>query len=82
VQFGVFAKNVNADWNIIGDTKEIAVYGSHLSGHCYHAVIKGMLNGTIKTDGVVSHTYPLEEWKKAFETAETDPNAIKVVLKP
>jgi L-iditol 2-dehydrogenase len=82
VQFGVFAKDVTADWNIIGDTKEIAIFGSHLSGHCYGAVIKGMIDGTIQTDGVVTHSFPLEQWKAAFETAEKDPSAIKVMLVP
>ncbi len=82
VQFGVFPKDITIDWNIIGDTKEIDIRGSHLSGHCYDAVIKGIADGTIRTDGVVTHIYKLEDWKEAFETAEKDPDAIKVVLQP
>lgn len=82
VQFGVFPKDVTADWNIIGDTKHIDVLGSHLSGHCYSAVINGIINGSLKTDGVISDCFPLDEWKKAFEVAEKDKNAFKVALIP
>lgn len=82
VQFGVFAKDVTADWNIIGDTKHIDIYGSHLSGHCYEPVIKGMINGTMKTEGVLSHKFALTDWKEAFEVAEKDPLAFKVALIP
>lgn len=82
VQFGVFAKDVTADWNIIGDTKHMDVVGSHLSGHCYAPVMKGMVNGSMKTDGVLSHKFPLLDWEKAFEVAEKDPTAFKVSLIP
>lgn len=82
VQFGVFPKDVTADWNIIGDTKHMDILGSHLCGHCYSAVIKGIVDGTLKTDGVISHTFPLSEWEEAFEVAEKDPSAFKVALIP
>ncbi len=82
VQFGVFAKDIAADWNIIGDSKAIDIHGAHLSGNCYEPVISGIANGTLPTDGVVSHVFKLDEWEKAFEVAEKDPDAIKVVLVP
>ncbi len=82
VQFGVFPKEICADWNIIGDTKEIDILGSHLGPYCYRPVIENMAKGFIKTDGVVTHQYPLCEWKAAFEAAEKDNDAIKVVLIP
>jgi L-iditol 2-dehydrogenase len=82
VLFGVFPEEIMADWNIIGDTKEMDIRGAHLSGHCYEPVIKGMADGTIRTDGVVTHTFKIDEWEKAFDTAENNPDAIKVVLVP
>lgn len=82
VQFGVFPKDITADWNIIGDTKHMDIYGSHLSGHCYSAVIKGMKDGSLRTDGIISHSFPLNQWEKAFEIAEKDPDAFKVALIP
>ncbi len=82
VQMGVFADEVTADWNIIGDGKELTIVGSHLSGVTYPAVIKGIATGRIRTEGLVTHTFPLAEWERAFEVAEREPGALKVLLVP
>ena len=82
VQMGVFAEEVKADWNVIGDGKELTIIGSHLSALTYPAVIKGIKNGLIKTEGLISHSYKLENWKEAFEATEKDPNAVKIMLVP
>lgn len=82
VQFGVFPKEITVDWNDIGDGKEIDIYGSHLGPYCYVPVMKGMQDGTIHTDGLISHKFALSDWEKAFETAEKDPDAFKVMLVP
>lgn len=82
VQMGVFADLVKADWNVIGDGKELHIYGSHLSALNYPAVIKGIDTGLIPTEGLISHKFRLKDWKEAFETAENHPEAIKVVLVP
>lgn len=82
VQMGVFADEVKADWNIIGDGKELTVIGSHLSAITYEAVINGMKKGIIKTDGLISHSYALKDWQAAFEATEKDPSAVKIMLVP
>lgn len=82
VQMGVLSAPVSADWNIIGDGKELTIIGSHLSGKTYPAVIRGMEKGLIKTEGLISHCFKLEEWEKAYEAAEKAPDAVKVMLEP
>lgn len=82
VQFGVFPKAITVDWNDIGDGKEIDIYGSHLAPYCYGPVMKGIVDGSIHTDGLISHRFSLDEWEKAFEVAEKDPDAFKVMLVP
>jgi len=82
VQMGVFAEEVKVDWNIIGDGKELNISGSHLSALTYPAVIEGMKRGLIKTDGLISHSYPLSEWETAFREAEENPEAMKIMLVP
>lgn len=82
VQMGVFAQEVKADWNVIGDGKELAIKGSHLSALTFPAVIEGIKSGRIRTEGLVSHIYSLKDWEKAFETAQEDPEALKVMLVP
>ncbi len=82
VQMGVLSDLVTADWNVIGDGKELTIIGSHLSAKVYPAVIRGIEKGTIKTEGLISHCYKLADWKEAYETAEKNVNAVKVMLEP
>ncbi len=82
IQMGVFPDEVKANWNIIGDRKELNIIGSHLSALTYPAVIKGISKGLIKTDGLISHTFALPDWEKAFTTIENDPDVMKVMLVP
>lgn len=82
VQMGVLSDQVTADWNTIGDGKELTIIGSHLSAKTYDAVIRGMEKGLIKTEGLISHSFPLKDWKEAYETAEKAPDAVKVMLVP
>ena len=82
VQFGIFAKDIMADWNIIGDGKEIDVAGSHLGPGCFEAVIAGIERGLIATEGVVTHKFALEKWDEAYAAAVYDPSAVKVVMTP
>lgn len=69
VEFSVFGKETTVDWSIIGDRKELNILGSHLSPYAYPFVIENMLKGNLKTDGVVSHIFKIEEWEKAFDYA-------------
>lgn len=80
VQMGVFADEVKADWNIIGDGKELEIKGSHLSALTFKSVIDGIASGLIKTEGLISHKFALQDWKKAFKTAEEAPDAMKVMF--
>ena len=82
VQMGALSDQVNADWNTIGDGKELTIIGSHLSAKVYPSVIRGIEKGLIKTDGLISHCYKLTDWKKAYETAECNPETVKVMLEP
>lgn len=82
VQFGVFPKPITVDFNDVGDGKELDIAGAHLGPTCYEAVMVGMKNGTLFTDGLISHTFKMSEWEKAFEVAEKDPMAMKVMMIP
>jgi L-iditol 2-dehydrogenase len=80
VEFSVFGKETTLDWSIIGDRKELDVLGSHLSPYCFDYVIEKIDDGTLKTDGVVSFVFKLEEWEKAFEYATGKYGDYKVVF--
>lgn len=80
VEFSVFGEPATIDWSIIGDRKELDVLGSHLSPYCYPFVIKNIANGNLKTNGIVSRTFPVEEWETAFEHATGKFGDFKVAI--
>ena len=82
VEFSVFGEPVSVDWSIIGDRKELDIFGSHLSPYCFPYVIDGIASGTLKTDGVIKTTFQLEEWEKGFEYATGKYGDLKVALIP
>lgn len=82
VEFSVFKDPVSVDWSIIGDRKELDIYGSHLGPYCYPLVIDGIASGDFPTDGVVTHQLPLEEFEKGFELMQRGEKSLKVILVP
>ena len=80
IEFSLFLKPVTCDWSAIGDGKELNLYGVSLSYKCFPNVIKGLYSGELKSDGIVSHKFPLEEYKAAFEQSGKGLGSIKVVF--
>lgn len=81
VEFSVFGEPTTLDWSIIGDRKELDVLGAHLSPYCFPFVIENIYNGKLKTDGVVSSIFSVDEWEKAFAYATGKHGDLKVALK-
>jgi len=81
VEFSVFGSETTVDWSIIGDGKELDVLGSHLSPYCYPFVIEHIEKGDLKTEGVVSSIYKLEDWEEAFDKASGKDGDFKIAFK-
>lgn len=81
VEFSVFGAPTTVDWSIIGDRKELDILGSHLSPYCFPFVIENISNGNLKTGGVVSNTFTIEQWQEAFEYASGKHGDFKVAIK-
>lgn len=79
VEFSVMSGPSTIDWSIIGDAKEITIYGSQLSPYCYDPVIDDIKTNRIKTVDIVTHLFQLEQWETAFATAQTK-EALKVAF--
>ena len=82
VEFSVMRELVTVDWTIIGDTKELDIYGSHLSPYSYPLAIDMLIKGKIPVRSIVTHQFPLEAYKEAFQVASSGVESIKVVLNP
>ena len=83
VEFSVFGMETSVDWTVIGNNKELTIYGAHLSPYNFDTVIEWLNNGKLPSDGVVTHILKLEDYEEAFRLAKTgDDHSIKVVLTP
>lgn len=66
---------------MIGDRKELDLRGAHLSPYCYPVAIDLLQRGKVTSRGVVTHSFSIQEWDKAIESA-LSVDSIKVLLKP
>jgi len=82
IEFSVFGQKVSVDWSVIGDGKELDILGAHLGPYCFDVVTEWIADNTIYTDGVVTHTFSLDQWQTAFEQNAKGDGSLKVVIKP
>jgi D-arabinitol dehydrogenase (NADP+) len=62
--------------------REITIRGSFAEMTSFGAAIDALRGGRVKTDGIVTHRFPLEDYGLALETLRNDPTAHKVVIVP
>lgn len=82
VEFSVFGEPTTVDWSIIGDRKELDIYGAHLGPDCYPLAIDFLHERRIDLTGVVTHRLPLEEFERGIELVASGRDSIKVILEP
>lgn len=82
VEFSVFNDETTLDWSIVGDRKELDIYGAHLGPYTYPRAIRYVSDRTIDVRGIVTHQFPLEQWREAFATMESGADSLKVILRP
>lgn len=80
IEFSLFLEPVTCDWSVIGDGKELDMYGVSLSHRCFPETIEGLYTGALKSDGVVSHKFALEDYEAAFEQSGKGNGSVKVVF--
>lgn len=82
VELSVFNQDTCCDWSIISDRKELDVLGSHLGPYMYPRAIEYIGTRRIDVRGLVTHSYPLEEFAEALQVMESGNKSLKVVLQP
>jgi erythritol/L-threitol dehydrogenase len=81
VEFSVFGQETTTDWSVIGDKKELDIIGSHLGPYTYPITIDLFERKLITAEGIVTHSFKLEDFAEAMKMAQS-PEAIKVSVKP
>ena len=79
------------NWSMVWK-REITVQGTTDAGpepalggrHTYEQVLEWLADPSYPVDGMVTHTYELGDWKRAFQTASNGPaaQAVRVGLRP
>ncbi len=82
VEFSVMARETTTDWTIIGDSKELNIYGAHLGPGCYPKVIDYLHRGLLNVEGIVTHQLPLESYLEGIHLVHSGKESIKVLLRP
>jgi threonine dehydrogenase-like Zn-dependent dehydrogenase len=82
VEFSVMREPVTVDWTIIGDTKELDLYGSHLGPYCYPLAIDYLHRGQVDATQFITHELPLEEFQRGIELVAAGRESLKVLLRP
>jgi threonine dehydrogenase-like Zn-dependent dehydrogenase len=82
VEFSVMREPVTTDWTIIGDTKELDLYGSHLGPYCYPSVINLLAQGFPDASLFITHRMPLESFEEGIHLVHQGTGSLKVLLKP
>ncbi|HJQ89091.1 MAG TPA: zinc-dependent alcohol dehydrogenase family protein [Propionibacteriaceae bacterium] len=60
--------------------REITIKGSYAEMTSFAAAISALRTGRARTDGIISHKFPLDDYDKALEALASDPTAHKVVV--
>ncbi|MCL5072014.1 MAG: alcohol dehydrogenase catalytic domain-containing protein [Actinobacteria bacterium] len=81
VEFSTFSSDITVDWGYIGNRNELTINGVYLSPYTYPIAIKLLHTGKVKVDELISHVFPLDDYKEAFDICFKG-KAMKVVLRP
>ncbi len=60
--------------------REITIRGSFAEITSFGAAIDAMRNGRVRTDGMITHRFGLDDYGKALDAVANDPTAHKVVV--
>ena len=60
--------------------REITIRGSFAEITSFEAAIAALRSGRVRTDGIISHRFPLDRYGEALQTLRSDPTAHKVVI--
>lgn len=82
VEFSVMREPVTVDWTIIGDSKELNLYGAHLSPHTYPTAMRMIAEKRLPMEDILTHRLPLADFEHGVSLASKGSESLKVTLDP
>jgi D-arabinitol dehydrogenase (NADP+) len=62
--------------------REITIKGSFAEITSFEATIAAFRSGRVKTDGIITHRFALDDYGAALDALRSDPTVHKVVIAP
>jgi D-arabinitol dehydrogenase (NADP+) len=62
--------------------RELTIKGSFAQTHCFDRALAVLRSGRVRTDGIVTHSFPLDAFGEALEALRSDPACLKAVIVP
>lgn len=62
--------------------REITITGSFAQIDSFPAALAALRSGRVSTEGLISHTFGLDDYGQALDTLQNDPTVHKVVMRP
>jgi D-arabinitol dehydrogenase (NADP+) len=62
--------------------REITIKGSFAEITSFEATIAALRAGRVKTDGIITHRFALDDYGAALDALRSDPSVHKVVIAP
>jgi D-arabinitol dehydrogenase (NADP+) len=62
--------------------RELTIRGSFSQLHTFHRAVALFNQGLINTEGMITHTFPLEAWGEALSLMQQGTEAVKIVMTP
>jgi D-arabinitol dehydrogenase (NADP+) len=60
--------------------RELTIKGSFAQTHCFDRAIALLRSGRVRTDGIVTHRFPLDGFGQALQALATDPTCLKSAI--
>ncbi|KAG8894840.1 N-terminal acetyltransferase A complex catalytic subunit ard1 [Tulasnella sp. 417] len=80
--YGVYAESARVHWppgKIF--LEEIQIIGSYASAYCFPRSVAYLDSGKLKTDGIITHVFGIDEYQKALDTMASR-QSIKIAIRP
>ena len=62
--------------------RELSLKGSFAQTHCFDRALGVLRSGRVRTDGIITHEFPLDEYGRALEALRADPSCMKAAIVP
>ncbi|KAG8987406.1 hypothetical protein FRB90_003365 [Tulasnella sp. 427] len=80
--YGVYPESARVHWppgKIF--LEEIQIIGSYASAYCFPRSVAYLDSGKLKTDGIITHVFGIDEYQKALDTMASR-QSIKIAIRP